>query len=111
MEDEVLEIGPRRRRARSTAGFESAVDVPVGGIDLKDHLSAIEIGLIRKALQEADGTVVGGRAAAAHAPHHLGREAAQVSPERLAVGAPSLFLVMRAPRHEPPAGRCGASDK
>ncbi|HEX4152433.1 MAG TPA: sigma-54 dependent transcriptional regulator [Steroidobacteraceae bacterium] len=28
-----------------------------GGIDLKDHLSAIEIGLIRKALQEADGTV------------------------------------------------------
>ena len=28
-----------------------------GGIDLKDHLSAIEIGLIRKALAEADGTV------------------------------------------------------
>jgi sigma-54 specific flagellar transcriptional regulator A len=28
-----------------------------GGIDLKDHLSAIEIGLIRKALEEADGTV------------------------------------------------------
>jgi sigma-54 specific flagellar transcriptional regulator A len=28
-----------------------------GGIDLKDHLSAIEIGLIRKALVEADGTV------------------------------------------------------
>jgi sigma-54 specific flagellar transcriptional regulator A len=30
-----------------------------GGIDLKDHLSAIEIGLIRKALEEADGTVAG----------------------------------------------------
>jgi sigma-54 specific flagellar transcriptional regulator A len=30
-----------------------------GGIDLKDHLSAIEIGLIRKALAEADGTVAG----------------------------------------------------
>jgi sigma-54 specific flagellar transcriptional regulator A len=30
-----------------------------GGIDLKDHLSAIEIGLIRKALVEADGTVAG----------------------------------------------------
>ncbi len=34
-------------------GFE----LPRGGIDLKDHLSAIEIGLIRKALEEADGTV------------------------------------------------------
>jgi sigma-54 specific flagellar transcriptional regulator A len=34
-------------------GFE----LPRGGIDLKDHLSAIEIGLIRKALAEADGTV------------------------------------------------------
>jgi sigma-54 specific flagellar transcriptional regulator A len=32
-------------------------DLPRGGIDLKDHLSAIEIGLIRKALEEADGTV------------------------------------------------------
>jgi sigma-54 dependent transcriptional regulator, flagellar regulatory protein len=31
--------------------------LPRGGIDLKDHLSAIEIGLIRKALEEADGTV------------------------------------------------------
>jgi sigma-54 specific flagellar transcriptional regulator A len=31
--------------------------LPSGGIDLKDHLSAIEIGLIRKALAEADGTV------------------------------------------------------
>jgi sigma-54 specific flagellar transcriptional regulator A len=32
-------------------------DLPSGGIDLKDHLSAIEIGLIRKAMVEADGTV------------------------------------------------------
>jgi sigma-54 specific flagellar transcriptional regulator A len=32
------------------------VDVRAG-IDLKDHLSAIEIGLIRQALEEADGTV------------------------------------------------------
>jgi sigma-54 dependent transcriptional regulator, flagellar regulatory protein len=31
--------------------------LPSGGIDLKDHLSAIEVGLIRKALEEADGTV------------------------------------------------------
>jgi sigma-54 specific flagellar transcriptional regulator A len=31
--------------------------LPRGGIDLKDHLSAIEVGLIRQALEEADGTV------------------------------------------------------
>jgi sigma-54 dependent transcriptional regulator, flagellar regulatory protein len=31
--------------------------LPRGGIDLKDHLSSIEIGLIRRALEEADGTV------------------------------------------------------
>jgi sigma-54 specific flagellar transcriptional regulator A len=31
--------------------------LPRGGLDLKDHLSAIEIGLIRKALAEADGTI------------------------------------------------------
>jgi sigma-54 specific flagellar transcriptional regulator A len=36
-----------------------ATELPRGGIDLKDHLSAIEIGLIRKALAEADGTVAG----------------------------------------------------
>ena len=35
----------------------TATSLPRGGIDLKDHLSAIEIGLIRKALEEADGTV------------------------------------------------------
>jgi len=32
-------------------------NLPRGGIDLKDHLSAIEVELIRKALVEADGTV------------------------------------------------------
>ena len=31
--------------------------LPRGGLDLKDHLSAIEIGLIRQALTEADGTI------------------------------------------------------
>jgi len=41
------------REARPAA--ESALKN--GGINLKDHLSAIEIGLIRKALEEADGTV------------------------------------------------------
>jgi sigma-54 specific flagellar transcriptional regulator A len=33
--------------------------LPRGGIDLKDHLSTIEVGLIRMALEEADGTVAG----------------------------------------------------
>jgi len=33
------------------------LELPRGGMDLKDHLSAIEVGLIRKALEEADGTV------------------------------------------------------
>jgi sigma-54 specific flagellar transcriptional regulator A len=33
--------------------------LPNCGIDLKNHMSAIEIGLIRKALEEADGTVAG----------------------------------------------------
>jgi sigma-54 dependent transcriptional regulator, flagellar regulatory protein len=37
----------------------TGLELPRGGIDLKDHLSAIEIGLIRKALEEADGTVAG----------------------------------------------------
>ena len=31
--------------------------LPRGGLDLKDHLSAIELGLIRKALEESHGTV------------------------------------------------------
>jgi sigma-54 specific flagellar transcriptional regulator A len=35
----------------------SALSLPRGGIDLKDHLCSIEIGLIRRALEEADGTV------------------------------------------------------
>jgi len=33
------------------------IEWPRGGIDLKVHMSTIEIGLIRKALEEADGTV------------------------------------------------------
>jgi sigma-54 dependent transcriptional regulator, flagellar regulatory protein len=32
-------------------------DLPRGGFDLKDHLCSIEVGMIRKALAEADGTV------------------------------------------------------
>jgi sigma-54 specific flagellar transcriptional regulator A len=39
--------------------LDSDTALPLGGLDLKDHMSAIEIGLIRKALEEADGTVAG----------------------------------------------------
>jgi sigma-54 dependent transcriptional regulator, flagellar regulatory protein len=39
--------------------LDTGAALPRGGIDLKDHMSAIEIGLIRKALEEADGTVAG----------------------------------------------------
>jgi sigma-54 specific flagellar transcriptional regulator A len=47
--------------AEDATGAEggTAETLPHGGIDLKNHLSAIEIGLIRKALRDADGTVAG----------------------------------------------------
>jgi sigma-54 specific flagellar transcriptional regulator A len=41
------------------AGAATDAVLPRGGIDLKNHMSAIEIGLIRKALRDADGTVAG----------------------------------------------------
>ena len=44
-------------RIRHELAEMTGIELPRGGIDLKDHLSAIEIGLIRKALEEADGTV------------------------------------------------------
>jgi sigma-54 specific flagellar transcriptional regulator A len=47
------------RAALAAAADPGALELPQGGMDLKDHLSAIEIGLIRKALAEADGTVAG----------------------------------------------------
>jgi len=45
------DIEPDADGEEPDASFEN------GGINLKDHLSAIEIGLIRKALEKADGTV------------------------------------------------------
>jgi sigma-54 specific flagellar transcriptional regulator A len=47
------------KQLAATAHLEeqAQLELPRGGMDLKDHLSAIEIGLIRKALAEADGTV------------------------------------------------------
>jgi sigma-54 specific flagellar transcriptional regulator A len=39
------------------AGGRGGIELPRGGIDLKDHLSVIEAGLIRRALEEADGTI------------------------------------------------------
>jgi sigma-54 dependent transcriptional regulator, flagellar regulatory protein len=43
--------------ALAAAAELTGYELPSGGMDLKDHLSAIEIGLIRRALVEADGTV------------------------------------------------------
>jgi sigma-54 dependent transcriptional regulator, flagellar regulatory protein len=54
--DEAAEAGGAHAAAGEPQLYE-LFDLPRGGIDLKDHLSAIEIGLIRKALVEADGTV------------------------------------------------------
>ncbi len=48
------ELGPVAIAALLESG---GMDLPRGGLDLKDHLSAIEIGLIRRALEEAGGTV------------------------------------------------------
>ncbi len=49
------ELGKRVQFA--AAAEQAGCELPLGGMDLKDHLSAIEIGLIRKAMAEADGTV------------------------------------------------------
>ncbi|MFC5740484.1 sigma-54 dependent transcriptional regulator [Dyella tabacisoli] len=40
-----------------TSGMDSAVVLPEGGLDLKDHLADIEIGLIRQALDATGGVV------------------------------------------------------
>ncbi|WP_414650175.1 helix-turn-helix domain-containing protein [Dyella sp.] len=37
--------------------IDSAIHLPEGGLDLKDHLADIEIGLIRQALDATDGVV------------------------------------------------------
>ena len=57
-EDEVCELVEAAGSTGAPLVYEILEGhLPRGGIDLKDHLSAIEIGLIRKALVEADGTV------------------------------------------------------
>ena len=54
------EAEPVQERESDAVVYEMMdAELPRGGIDLKDHMSAIEIGLIRKALEEADGTVAG----------------------------------------------------
>ena len=47
----------RERAPLAVTSELTGFELPRGGMDLKDHLSTIEIGLIRKALVEADGTV------------------------------------------------------
>jgi sigma-54 dependent transcriptional regulator, flagellar regulatory protein len=56
LESHLLELGPG---AVVYETRDADIALPRGGIDLKDHMSTIEIGLIRKALDEADGTVAG----------------------------------------------------
>jgi sigma-54 specific flagellar transcriptional regulator A len=55
--EEAVQVQERESDAVVYEMMDAAL--PRGGIDLKDHMSAIEIGLIRKALEEADGTVAG----------------------------------------------------
>ena len=51
--DDRREVG----RAAASMSIDSAVQLPEGGLDLKDHLADIEIGLIRQALDATDGVV------------------------------------------------------
>jgi sigma-54 dependent transcriptional regulator, flagellar regulatory protein len=57
LESDALESMETVDTADTAESLQTAL--PRGGIDLKDHMSAIEIGLIRRALEEADGTVAG----------------------------------------------------
>jgi sigma-54 dependent transcriptional regulator, flagellar regulatory protein len=56
LESDATTLNRRAADVRTLSELTGA-ELPRGGIDLKDHLSAIEIGLIRQALEEADGTV------------------------------------------------------
>ena len=59
-DDEVCELAESEAELDAPQVYELLEGhLPQGGIDLKDHLSAIEIGLIRQALGQADGTVAG----------------------------------------------------
>ena len=49
-------IGERRRAINAVA---DPISIPSGGLDLKEHLGAIEKQLIRSALDQTDGTVAG----------------------------------------------------
>ena len=54
-----IDAPPAAMLFTASADDAGAQALPRGGIDLKDHLSAIEVDMIRKALEEADGTVAG----------------------------------------------------
>jgi sigma-54 specific flagellar transcriptional regulator A len=56
---QIVESEDGRDSACETTGDDVDSALPHGGIDLKNHLSTIEIGLIRQALRDADGTVAG----------------------------------------------------
>jgi sigma-54 specific flagellar transcriptional regulator A len=56
---DAIEVRDALEAETAAAEGGTAESLPHGGIDLKNHMSAIEIGLIRKALRDADGTVAG----------------------------------------------------
>jgi sigma-54 dependent transcriptional regulator, flagellar regulatory protein len=58
-ETELVQERDQERESDAVVYEMMGAELPRGGIDLKDHMSAIEIGLIRQALEEADGTVAG----------------------------------------------------
>jgi sigma-54 specific flagellar transcriptional regulator A len=58
-ETELVRECEQERESDAVVYEMMGAELPRGGIDLKDHMSAIEIGLIRQALEEADGTVAG----------------------------------------------------
>ncbi len=57
MQEAIGSLGLTEAMENPETAEEMRHALPRGGIDLKDHMSAIEIGLIRRALEEADGTV------------------------------------------------------
>jgi sigma-54 dependent transcriptional regulator, flagellar regulatory protein len=56
-DDSAIQLPARPTSDPST--IDSSVGFQLGGLDLKDHLSGIEVAMIRKALKEANGTIAG----------------------------------------------------
>ena len=53
----MLDGQPKPVQAQARSALDTEVLLPEGGVDLKDHLADIEVGLIRQALDITDGVV------------------------------------------------------